>query len=118
MNNDLISRSALLNVIPEAVADEASSENEIAYAEGWNDCLESFRSIIKYTPAVDAEPVRHGQNVTATHPSDMFVCSECGFSCEITEIRYEDGMGEPDAYEYDCKFCPNCGAKMDAEVEG
>jgi len=63
-------------------------------------------------PSVDAEPVRHGQNVTYTHPSDMFICSECGFSCEITELRYDDGMGKPDAYEYECKFCPECGAKI------
>lgn len=64
--------------------------------------------------AVDAEPVRHGSNITYTHQSDMFMCSECGFTCEITELRYgDDGMGEPDAYEYDCKFCPNCGARMD-----
>lgn len=70
--------------------------------------------IIEHIPAVDAEPVRHGSNMTHTHPSDMFICTECGFTCEITELRYgDDGMGEPDAYEYDCKFCPNCGAKMD-----
>lgn len=78
--------------------------------------LEQLRHVM--VCPVEVEPVRHGKNVTATHPSDMFVCSECGFTCEITELRYgDDGMGEPDAYEYDCNYCPNCGAKMDAEVE-
>lgn len=68
---------------------------------------------------VEAEPVRHGQNVSPTHYSDEFTCSACGFSCEITELRYDDedgfGMGAATEYEYDCKFCPDCGAKMDKE---
>lgn len=72
---------------------------------------------IEAAPAVDAVPVVHGQNVTPTHYSDMFVCSQCGFACEITKLVYEDEdhpeVGVPLAYEYDCKFCPNCGAKMD-----
>ena len=103
-NNDLISRSALLDVIPEAVADEASSENEIAYAEGWNDCLESFRSIIKYAPAVDTKPVRHGRWIHDTN--NLFGCSEC---MERDTMSFRRGLKN---------YCPNCGAKMDAEVEG
>ena len=98
-NNDLISRSTLLDF----------AHN---HTGGTVDCNDIARF-----PAVDAELVRHGKNATYTHHSDMFVCSECGFSCEITELRYgDDGVGEPDAYEYDCKYCPNCGAKIDAEV--
>ena len=63
------------------------------------------------------EPMRHGCNVSPAHYSDEFTCSACGFSCEINELRYDDedgfGMGEANLYEYDCKYCPNCGAKMD-----
>ena len=66
---------------------------------------------------VEYAEVRHGYNATYTHPTDQFICSECGFVCEITELRYdEDGRGDCDAYEYDCKFCPNCGAKMDTNL--
>jgi hypothetical protein len=72
-------------------------------------------------PTIDAKPVRHGQNVSPAHYSDEFTCSACGFSCEITELRYDDedgfGMGADTGYEYDCKFCPDCGAKMDGGAE-
>ena len=67
-------------------------------------------------PTIAAEPVRHGENVSGVHPTDEFLCSRCGFSCEITELRRDEcGMGEANCYEYDCKYCPDCGAKMDAK---
>ena len=118
-NNDLISRSALLEVIPEAVADEESNQNEIAYAEGWNDCLESFCSIVKYAPAVDAvEVVR---------------CKDCKFSIPVVQkngsalegtLHCLHGRGyqmnAPDR-EYSFispnNFCGSGRRKMDAEVQ-
>lgn len=57
-------------------------------------------------PAVDAEPVRHGAWIDGRPyvNSRWKVCSVC-----------KECAPEPHAgYEY----CPNCGAKMDAEVEG
>lgn len=59
-------------------------------------------------PTIDAEPVRHGRwlpetvsgydgvNVVYARP-----CSECGYE----ERRFVK------------RYCPNCGAKMDLEVE-
>ena len=103
--NDLISRKALLAEYDRVHVGEPGRA----------------RKLIEDAPTVDAEPVRHGQNVSPTHYSDGFTCSACGFSCEITELRYDDedgfGMGAADAYEYDCKFCPDCGAKMDGGAE-
>lgn len=71
-------------------------------------------NIIKRQPVIDAIPVRHGCNVTAMHPADEFVCSECGaiyqdfVKCEIDydtdNITY---------HECEFKYCPNCGARMD-----
>ena len=67
----------------------------------------------------DAEPVRHAENVTPTHPSDMFICGDCGFVCEITKLIYKDEdhpeVGPPEAFEYECEYCPHCGSKMDAK---
>lgn len=101
MTNDLISREA--------------AKEAVKYIP-WCDWAAVGRTLDELE-AVDAAPVVHGNNVTPTHPSDMFVCSECGFVCEITKLVYEDEdypeVGIPNAYEYDCKFCPNCGAKMD-----
>lgn len=89
--SDLISRNALLDIMPK------------------NDELLSVdvRRIICESPIIDAEPVRHGQWETKEYTTeDSFddwivihheeVCSECG-----------KGQGERS------KFCPNCGAKMD-----
>ena len=76
MNNDLISRSALLEAMPK--------NDEIFSSE--------VRRVICNAPAVDAEAVRLEVE---------YKCSECG--------RLEGLDDEP--------YC-NCGAKMDAEVEG
>lgn len=93
--SDLISRNALLDVMPK--------DNELLSVD--------VRRIICESPIIDAEPVRHGQWETKEYTTeDSFddwivihheeVCSECG-----------KGQGERS------KFCPNCGAKMDGEVE-
>lgn len=66
-------------------------------------------------PAADVAPVIHGKNLYNGHPVDGFICSNCGFYTE--EIgRYIPDEDDPDisfCYEYEFKFCPNCGAKMD-----
>ena len=66
-------------------------------------------------PAADAAPVRHGKNITEMHFSDEIICSICGF----------DGVGfssydpvEDICIEYECRYCPNCGARMDGEEKG
>ena len=97
MNGDLISRSALwtyIMMLPHN-GDIISSE-EVEQA-------------IVNAPAVDAEPVRHGRWIdrgdyitTAYGSLYMKVCSNC--NAEVTL----------DGYDY---YCPNCGAKMDAEVK-
>lgn len=70
-------------------------------------------TVISEMPAVDAEPVRHGYwipvetetGVAAYGVYEMTVmnykCSECGGLIDISEK--------------DFKYCPHCGAKMDAE---
>lgn len=68
--------------------------------------------LINSETAADVQEVRHGENVTPFHPTDEFICSECGIAFkEISEYIIED-----DVYrEFYFKFCPNCGAKMDKE---
>ena len=63
-------------------------------------------------PAADVAPVLRGKNVTSMHPVDEFICSECGV--DITDFcRYDPK--EDACYEYEFKYCPYCGAKMDGE---
>ena len=101
-NNDLISRSALLEAMPK------------------NDEIFSFeaRRVICNAPAVDAEVVRHGRWNPVMH-RDIFgkeyvyrhACSKCNEYALCDRANY-------DSEEVLSEYCPNCGAKMDAEVEG
>lgn len=60
---------------------------------GWRD-----KQLLKFVPAADVAPVRHGYWVyKSVRREDMPCCSECG---ESTGSLYE--------YAY----CPNCGARM------
>ena len=67
--------------------------------------MEIERSAMKsmgYEPAIkDAEPVRHGKWIPImglNRQNEKFICSEC--ICQ---------------FDYKFNFCPNCGARMDAE---
>jgi rubrerythrin len=61
-------------------------------------------------PAVDAEPVRHGRWEDC-YPNDgimrdtVYACSVCGAA---VFKNFAPKMN----------FCPNCGAKMDGDVDG
>ena len=76
-----------------------------AHAEGWNTAIQ----IINEAPAADVAPVVHGRWVDVGERYDdydecfysVFKCSNCGTAKE----------------EYPTSnYCPNCGAKMDEEV--
>lgn len=63
--------------------------------------------VIDSMPTVDAEPVRHGKWIKLdmhAHLADH-KCTACGQECYVPTCT-----GEP-MYTY----CPNCGARMDAE---
>lgn len=57
-------------------------------------------------PLVDAQPLRCGRWIDAhmIGGGDFYHCSECG--CYIEQIYF--------ANDYNVRYCPNCGAKMDA----
>jgi len=64
-----------------------------------------FEDAITVAPKVEAEPVKHGRwvDVEPAPQNAMFgfyVCSECGAASWASSSPY----------------CPNCGAKMDEEV--
>lgn len=64
-------------------------------------------------PAADVVPVREGSNISQNHPVDEFVCSECGIKLrDLSEWRYDEEVGDEVLYEYECKFCPECGARI------
>lgn len=56
-------------------------------------------------PAADVEPVRHGEWI---QDHDYLKCPECGVMVMRDFTFFDIG---------DWNYCPNCGAKMDLEVE-
>ena len=67
----------------------------IGYNHGVGDSI----AIIKNAPTIEAEPVKHGEWRDYPIADGCLQCSICGV------LR----IGGPS------NFCPNCGAKMDAE---
>lgn len=87
---ELIDRGTLLAEMP-------TIESEYKYA----------RKIIQEQPTVDAEPVKHGKWIVEYEVKDgrSMRCSEC-------QMVFWVGSGRNGNY------CPNCGAKMEAEEKG
>lgn len=116
MNNDLISREAAIAQIerrkPLLVGNKTVT-------------VDAFIKFLKNRPTVDAEPVRHGRWVWNNDAIDWnigdWVCSECGGRNENIHTGKPgtiEGFGTNPYIWAGSQFCPNCGAKMDAEVEG
>lgn len=75
-------------------------------------------SLLDEVPAADVVEVRHGRNITQMHPVDEFICSECGFMCEdCTEKVFNEDGDYFYTREYEYKYCPSCGSKIDEESE-
>ena len=86
MNNDLISRKALLERIKED-------------APWWWQNFHSYLIVdmLKEAPVIEAEPVRHGNWLyVGCGKPDAWYCSEC--SVTVAKRHF---------------YCPRCGAKMD-----
>lgn len=90
----------------DALCDEIES---VEYS-GHDPEVERICSLIQKAKWIDAEPVKHGYWEEFTrivipqpynHYEQAWKCSECG---------YDEGFLE-------WKYCPHCGAKMEAEHE-
>ena len=72
----------------------------------------ALKKMINNAPTIDAEPVRHGRWIDMQEDDateGMWRCSVCGSD------SYFDILTPAEA---GCYYCPNCGAKMDVEVQG
>ena len=56
------------------------------------------------------------KNLSEVAFCDNFICQHCGIHlkdwCKVEEETYEDGYVDEALYEYEFKFCPECGAKI------
>ena len=96
MNNDLISRKALLDVLSREIDFGRKHPDTITAISAFKIAYSRTKGI----PAVDAEPVRHGEwreiNVPKKYGGIIIRCSEC--NTKGTRMW---------------NYCPNCGAKME-----
>lgn len=71
------------------------------YGTEWGFSEEKIIGVIMKVPAADVAPVVHGEWLCAeTDDEQFFLCSVC-----------------KDKEYWESNYCPNCGAKMDAEQE-
>ena len=98
---ELIDKRELLYYLGAIKPDECVS----AYGEAAVDVINHIESYTNKMPTIESEPVRHGRWIVHTTWHGMFgliysECSECKF----------DRNGDLSSW----KFCPMCGARMDA----
>ena len=105
----------------------------LARKDSYKAKYEALSKAVDDAPAVDAEPVRHGRWILKAHDKRVnyhwtvtAYCSEC---CdEENEIWSGYFPGVPDMMAQDIaldsaktvklsNYCPNCGAKMDGDVD-
>ena len=105
MNDDLISRAALLEWVQNQKAEAYGVYGNIIKAAIDAVLHHNVVNAIRTAPAVDAEPVRHGEWIVHDWAEECngvlisnYECSECCY--------WE---------RHEADYCPNCGAKMDKE---
>lgn len=86
-------------------------KTETPYGEGYNKALEDSAALVALMHTIEPE-VRHGRWVVNDRNPDYADCTNCGLS---------EWIGANGSREYAetllpgfKKFCPNCGARMDA----
>ena len=108
MNNDLISRKALVAALleerehyPPETAERYSFGVKLPnrFNQAMRGGIRKALRLIEIAKAVDAEPVRHGRWMPRTY--SISECSVCG------KLHF--------AHEDSWNYCPNCGAKMDGD---
>lgn len=108
---DLIEREALLESVRKWIVD--TSEIRDSLDRQYNKGLLRAIKEIQRAPAINAEPVRHGQWKYDTNANDWgiggYVCSECGaknnnLPCnKVANLMMFVGSN----------YCPHCGARRD-----
>jgi ribosomal protein S27AE len=87
---------------------------QTVYGEGYLQAIEHVTDILTLMPAADVQPVVDTENMAIV--SDEFICKKCGIYLKDYSkvVMDEDNNGYIDEqhYEYEPKFCPECGAKV------
>ena len=75
--------------------------------------------ILNEIPAEDAQPVIVTENMSTVAFCDRFICKRCDIHLENwVKVVIDPDDGDELHYEYEFKFCPECGAKVkDGDTE-
>ena len=95
MSKEYIERSAVIAAL-KSLPFQADIDNLDVYVE------------VETVPAVDVEPVRHGEWVFINQATN-YLEPPCGDTCGCSVCGYEIDVS--DTYRF--RYCPICGAKMD-----
>ena len=68
------------------------------WTEGYNDAINRIKSMVHSFKAANVQEVRHGHWKQRMSTLTSVKCSECG-TC----------------HEYDTRYCPYCGCRMDGD---
>lgn len=69
--------------------------------------------MISKQPAADVEPVVHGEWLNFVGDYVTAECSVCGECYDPSDYNDKEHF---DMFKQLCKYCPNCGAKMDRVI--
>lgn len=79
-----------------------------------NDTVQTLCRVVIEAEAADVQPVAETENMATV--SDEFICKKCGIYLKnyVKVVLDEDNEGYVDEqhYDYEPKFCPECGAKV------
>lgn len=108
MDNNLISRSEIERKIEDCFdAWLTGVDCSVCASEIYTSIIDA----ITKQPAVDAEPVQHGEwelNPCNIYNDATWVCSECGNEWVLMDDNPSENQ---------MNYCPNCGAKMDGRTD-
>ena len=85
-----------------------------------NFSIKDYKEIEKIIKALKQEPCEDAKkchNVNSEYAEcDQFVCSNCGIELQDWHRVERDGDdGDITYHEYEFKYCPNCGAKINED---